>query len=230
MSPTTAARAPVASVLPPLRPATSRPLDTFARLREALGPRAVRTRPRAGQALLRQGEPSGRLFLLESGVVELSCVVESGRECVLDLCVAGEVFGDWSGAVLPFAAVASEGCVLMSAGRADLEIAIRRDLVLAGLLGAVANARALRLAGRLRDSLALDAGERVLATILDLADRRSTSTPEGRRVDVSITQEDLARMTGCTRETVNRTLVRLLREGRLLRRRRRYVVPSPVRR
>jgi DNA-binding GntR family transcriptional regulator len=38
-------------------------------------------------------------------------------------------------------------------------------------------------------------------------------------------EEDLARMTGCTRETVNRTLNRLSVERRLLRRGRRYVVP-----
>jgi CRP-like cAMP-binding protein len=108
------------------------------------------------------------------------------------------------------------------ASSADL---LTRDPRVASAAVEISNQRALRFAERLRDALVLDAAERVIAALSDLADRRSTRTPEGRRVDLFITQEDLARMTGCTRETVNRTLNRLSVERRLLRRGRRYVVP-----
>jgi CRP/FNR family cyclic AMP-dependent transcriptional regulator len=177
---------------------------------------AIRTTARPGQVLLRQGESHARLFLLEAGSVELSCVVESGRDCVLDLVLPGEVFGG-SAREAPFGAAAREGCRLRGADAA----AVGREAALAGF----ASERALRFAERLRDAMVLDAAERVMALFCDLADRLSTTIPEGRRVDVSITQQDLARMTGCTRETVNRTLSRLSVERRLLRRGRRYVVP-----
>jgi len=175
--------------------------------------------------LLRQDEPQRRLFLLESGVVELSCVAESGRECVVDLVLPGDVFGGLVGET-PFGAVAREECRIVGAGLAELQGA--RDPRVAMAVAEIAQLRALRLAERLRDALVLDAAERVMAVLSDLADRRSTRTPEGRRVDVSITQEDLGRMTGCTRETVNRTLGPLLAERRLLRRVRRFVVPYSV--
>ncbi|MFL5737987.1 MAG: Crp/Fnr family transcriptional regulator [Actinomycetota bacterium] len=223
---TTAAPAPAASALPPLRPAPdSRSRDAGSRLWEALGGVAVRSRSRAEQALLRQDEPQRRIFLVESGVVELSCVAESGRECVLDLVLPGEAFGGLVGET-PFAAIAREECQVLSAGPAEMQAA--RDARVATAVTEMAQQRALRLAERLREALVLDSAERVMAVVSDLADRRSTRTPEGRRVDVSITQEDLGRMTGCTRETVNRTLGPLLAERRLLRRGRRFVVPYSV--
>jgi CRP-like cAMP-binding protein len=221
MGSTTAAPAPAASELPPLRPrAISRPTDASSLLREVLDVRGVRTRPRAGQTLLRQGEPDARLFLLEAGAVELSCVVESGRACLLDVVLPPEIFGGWSTHAAPFSAIAREDCRVMSC--AEL---LARDPRVESAAIEISSQRALRFAERLRDALVLDAAERVMAVLCDLADRRSTRTPEGRRVDLSITQEDLARMTGCTRETVNRTLNRLSVERRLLRRGRRYVVP-----
>ena len=195
-------------------------MDASALLREVLVARGVRTRPRAGQALLRQGEPEGRLFLLEAGAIELSCVVESGSACVLDVVLPSELFGGWSTHAAPFSAIAREDCQALS----SVEL-MGPDPRIASAAVEISGHHALRFAERLRDALVLDVAERMIAILSDLADRRSTRTPEGRRVDLSITQEDLARMTGCTRETVNRTLNRLSVERRLLRRGRRYVVP-----
>ncbi|HEY2802932.1 MAG TPA: Crp/Fnr family transcriptional regulator [Actinomycetota bacterium] len=227
MGSTTAAPAPAASDLPSLRRhAISRPMDASALLCEVLVARGVRTRPRAGQTLLRQGDPDLRLFLLEAGSVELSCVVESGRECLLDIVLPPEIFGGSTEAT-PFFAIAREECQVVSASSAELSIC---DPRVASAAMEISGHRALRFAERLRDALVLGTAERVMAVLSDLADRRSTRTPEGRRVDLSITQEDLARMTGCTRETVNRTMNRLSVERRLLRRGRRYVVPyAPTR-
>jgi CRP-like cAMP-binding protein len=221
MGSTTAAPAPAASELPPLRPRTiSRPTDASSLLREVLDARGIRTWPRAGQALLRQGERDVRLFLLEAGAVELSCVVESGRACLLDIVLPAEIFGGWSTHAVPFSAIAREDSQVVSS--AEL---LARDPRVASVAAEISYQRALRFSERLRDALVLDTAERVMAILSDLADRRSTRTPRGRRVDLSITQEDLARMTGCTRETVNRTLNRLSVERRLLRRGRHYVIP-----
>ena len=119
-----------------------------------------------------------------------------------------------------FSAIAREDCQVLS----SVEL-LGPDPRIASAAMVICGYHALRFAERLRDALVLDVAERMIAILSDLADRRSTRTPEGRRVDLSITQEDLARMTGCTRETVNRTLNRLSVERRLLRRGRRYVVP-----
>jgi CRP-like cAMP-binding protein len=169
------------------------------------------------------------MFVLEAGIVELSCVVESGRDCVLDLVLPGEVFGGF-GFTAPSAAVAREECQVVAAGSAEVTAMIARDRGVATAAAEICAERAVRLAERLRDALVLDAADRVMAVVLDLADRRSTTTPEGRRIEVCVTQEDLARMTGCTRETVNRTLGPLLAERRLLRRGRRFLVAYTVRR
>ena len=149
---------------------------------------------------------------------------------MLDVLVRGEVFGEWSvlgdRAPPPFATVASEETLLVGASAADVEALARTDRKVAAALTRLACERALRMAERLRDAMVLDAEDRILACLVDLATRAGVPTEAGRRVDLSVTQEDLARMSGCSRETVNRTMTRLISERRLLRRGRRYVLPD----
>src|SRR4051812_33413124 len=110
MGSTTAAPTPVASELPPLRPhAISRPTDAPSALRDVMAIHGVRTQRRAGQALFRQGEPEQRLFLVESGAVELSCVAESGAQCLLDIVLPPEIFGGGGSDAGPFSAIARGG-------------------------------------------------------------------------------------------------------------------------
>jgi CRP-like cAMP-binding protein len=51
--------------------------------------------------------------------------------------------------------------------------------------------------------------------------------PGGRRLDLPLTQERLAGLTGATRESVNRALAELTAAGRVERTRGRYVVRPP---
>jgi CRP-like cAMP-binding protein len=65
---------------------------------------------------------------------------------------------------------------------------------------------------------------------VDLAARFGTPVGDGVRIPIVLTQDDLAAMTATTRETVNRVLRRLIREGRVeVERRGRYVVRHQLR-
>jgi CRP-like cAMP-binding protein len=55
--------------------------------------------------------------------------------------------------------------------------------------------------------------ERVAARLLDLAARFGRPVPGGTALRFTLTQDDLAGLTGSNRETVNRALARLRREG-----------------
>ena len=59
---------------------------------------------------------------------------------------------------------------------------------------------------RASDLVFLDLPGRVAKTILDLGDERGETSPEGIRVDVELTQGDLAALVGGSRSTVNQIL------------------------
>ncbi|MGE5227631.1 MAG: Crp/Fnr family transcriptional regulator, partial [Planctomycetaceae bacterium] len=93
---------------------------------------------------------------------------------------------------------------------------------LRSVLGEAATVHLLNdlLAERLRHTsralaVVLRAGiqQRIASRLCDLATRHGRTVGEGTRLAVRVTQEDLARMTGSSRETVNKTIARFARRG-----------------
>jgi CRP-like cAMP-binding protein len=182
----------------------------------------------AGQLLLRQGERHDRIFRVERGTVWLVAVSERGRACILDVVRTGEVFGEWSLGTdrpAPFGAAAAVETTLRSIAAGELRMSLRDDAAAYAELLAVASDRSLRLAGLLGDSLVLDARNRILARLEDLCDRYGVPVAEGTLLPLPLTQDGIAAMCGCTRETVNRWIAALLATGRIRVRRRRFVLP-----
>ena len=87
------------------------------------------------------------------------------------------------------------------------------------------------VAGRLRetnemagDLAFLDVGGRLAKKLLELAVSHGVQRPGGILLDVRLTQEELANMVGVTRESVNRNLAQLRREGVIGGQGRRFVI------
>jgi CRP/FNR family cyclic AMP-dependent transcriptional regulator len=232
MGRTIAAIASASSALPPLRRTEPAPLPepvaSHRVLREALRDQLVHTEVPAGQVLSRQGEGDACICLVEDGRVDLVAVSEAGRDCVLDIVCTGGLFGEWAllgGGAAPFGAIAVERSVLLTAPIREVEALLRRDARVAAALLDVACRRSERFAEFLRDASLLDAADRIVARLSDLGARYGAPEREGVRIELSLTQEDLGRMAGCTRETVNRAMVSLLTERRVRLRGRRFLVP-----
>ncbi|MDP9296132.1 MAG: Crp/Fnr family transcriptional regulator [Actinomycetota bacterium] len=190
----------------------------------------MRTEVPAGRVLSRQGERDGCICLVEAGRVDLVAVSETGRGCVLDIVCAGGILGERAlldAGPKPFGAIAVERCALLTAPISDVEAVLHRDARVARALFDVACRRSERFAEFLRDASMLDAAERIVARLSDLGARYGVPEREGVRIELSLTQEDLARMAGCTRETVNRAMASLLAERRVRVRERQYLLPHP---
>ena len=70
-----------------------------------------------------------------------------------------------------------------------------------------------RLNTQLADIFFLDLPGRLARTLLQLADQYGTYTTEGTVINLSLTQTDLAEMTGATRVSINKALGRFRRAG-----------------
>jgi CRP-like cAMP-binding protein len=188
-------------------------------------------RYRHGEVVVGQGQAVGCLRLVVSGAIRLSTVVPSGREVVVGLLGPGEVFGELvllGGGPSPVEARAlgTETAIVALPLEALQEVVRRTPACAEELLRLVAS-RLHRTAGALEEALAHDVPTRVSLRLRDLARSHGTAAAGGVRLPPRLTQEELARMVGATRESVNRTLSELSARGLVRVEDRRYVLPDP---
>lgn len=168
-----------------------------------------------GQVIILAEESGDTLFIIRSGQVKVSLLHEDGKEFILSLLGEGEVFGELS--LLddrPRSAnvTALEKTELVMLRRADfLGLVARVPQIAVSLLEELAS-RLRRTDDQVEGLALLDVHHRVARTLLRLADDSGEATPEGVVVRRP-THQQLANMSGTTRETVSRVLKRLEGQG-----------------
>jgi len=198
---------------------------------EVLATGVAPRRYRHGEVVVGQGQAVTCLRLVVSGAVRLSAVVPSGREVVVGLLGAGDVFGELAllgggPSSVEARAVGGETQIVALPLEALREVVRRAPASAEELLRLVAS-RLHHTAGALEEALAHDVPTRVSLRLRDLARSHGTAAADGVRLPPRLTQEELARMVGATRESVNRTLSSLAARGLVRVEGRRYVVPDP---
>lgn len=165
-----------------------------------------------GQVILHEEDTNHYMYSVLTGEVKAFYSSEDGRESVVAFHGAGESFGEVSlidQETIPATVAAVETSLVLLVGRdAFFEILFNQPKVMNRLL--------LLLAGRLRHSWSQirmlhfkDAHYRLRAALLDLCEDRGEPAPEGVRIQLRLTHQTLADMTGLTRETVTRVLDKL---------------------
>jgi CRP-like cAMP-binding protein len=171
---------------------------------------------RTGGVLVTQGARCPGAWTVETGVLYVETVDVDGRRLILDVLGPGDLAGGAEGPVSPLTVRAVRPSRLRPCGDA---VAWRRR--------AAHDARAARAALSMAYD---DVPTRVEARLGDLAARFGRPVPGGVAIGLPVPQDDLAAMTGATRESVNRAVRRAVGEGRLMMpRRSRYVVVTQLR-
>jgi CRP/FNR family cyclic AMP-dependent transcriptional regulator len=168
------------------------------------------------QGIILAEEEGDALFIIASGQVKVSIVSENGREMILSLLGEGAVFGELSlldGKPRSANVVATQDTALYMVRRADfLQLLYKVPQIAIGLLAELA-AR-LRKTDRKIEGLALlDVTSRISETLLQLAEEQGSQTEFGVTLSARPTHQQLANMSGTTRETVSRVLKRLENQG-----------------
>ena len=161
-------------------------------------------------------EEGDTLFILKKGQVKVSIVSEEGREVILSLLGPGSVFGELSlldGKPRSANVVATEETDLLMLRRADfLQLIYKTPQIATALLAELATR--MRKTDRQIEGLALlDVTSRISDTLLQLATEQGAETAGGVTIESRPTHQELANMSGTTRETVSRVLKRLEGQG-----------------
>jgi CRP/FNR family transcriptional regulator, cyclic AMP receptor protein len=160
--------------------------------------------------LYRCGEYDEDVYLVVSGLVKVLIHTPEGRECLVDIYPAGEIFGELSlcGQIvrLETAVAMQESTVKVISSRAFLSM-LRHESLLSGL--------AQYLASRMEEQqriitslLTANCEQRLAMTLLRLARRLGQKDPRSMRIAHRMSHSELAKMVGTTRTRVGQFLKR----------------------
>lgn len=166
-----------------------------------------------GEIIFHRDDPGATLFVIKSGRVRIFISSPEGQEVALAVFGPGEAFGELAlldGQPRSASAVAIEPVESYTIQRGDfIAVATRRPRIALQMLATLS--RRLRQTDEMvEDLLFLDVHGRVAKKLLELAETNGARTPEGIRIEMKLTQSDLAAMVGASRESVNKVMSYLL--------------------
>jgi CRP/FNR family cyclic AMP-dependent transcriptional regulator len=175
-----------------------------------------RQRFKRNEAVFREEDVGDCVHLLAKGTVAVRISTPRGDVATLDVLRAGDAFGEQAliGAVTNRSAtvVALEPTETLRLGRDDFDALLAKHPGTAQLLVGMLDARLRATSQSLVEALYLSAEGRVyrrLARLAAVYDGRADGA-------IPITQDDLASMTGATRQTVNKVLREAQDDGLLV--------------
>ncbi|MGM0501557.1 MAG: Crp/Fnr family transcriptional regulator [Bacillota bacterium] len=162
-----------------------------------------------GELIFFEGEAGEGLFFLESGKVKLTKMVENGDEQILTIIKPGNIFAEvvlFGNANYPATAVALEESKLHLIRSRDMEQIIKDNPEIALKLLDVMSKRLRRAQKLVRDMGLKDTTCRTASLLIYLAQEYGTEINDKIKIDLKLTQQELANMIGTTRETISRVL------------------------
>ncbi|HLK01535.1 MAG TPA: Crp/Fnr family transcriptional regulator [Streptosporangiaceae bacterium] len=183
-----------------------------------------------GAAICTQGEPATHLFVLTSGWVKVTGSTRDGREHVLAVRGSGDVVGE----------LAAEAAGLRTATMWAISMVgalIVPHTAFSDFLDGTPGAnRAYRQALTQRWGQAASlllarsgttGGQRLAWTLLDLAGQHGVRADDVVRIQIPLSQDELASLAGVSRATATRALARWRRRGLIRTARRSIVISDP---
>ena len=169
-----------------------------------------------GHTIFAEDEPGDRLYIIISGKVKMVCRSPEGRENLLTIHGASDMFGELS--VFDPGARTSSAITVTEVRAVSMDRAAWRAWIAAQpqiaeqLLGVLAR-RLRRTDDHLANLIFTDVPGRVAKQLLALGQRFGIEQDGGLRVTHDLTQEEIAQLVGASRETVNKSLADFAQRG-----------------
>jgi CRP/FNR family transcriptional regulator, cyclic AMP receptor protein len=176
----------------------------------------------SGEVIYRMEDPADALYFIRDGMVKVSMYFPNGKEMIVGLLGKYDVFGELlllPGERRPNQAQALDDTTLIVMPEADFHRLLSQHPAIAMKFIQVMSTRLWQAQVSQAEVGAFDAQRRLANLLLRLAHDFGSPSERGVVIDLRITQQDLAKMIGATRETVSHTLTHLLEIGAVKRRR-----------
>lgn len=162
-----------------------------------------------GTILFGKGDEGDCFYGILSGRVQIGCTSEGGREIIFSILETGAMFGEIAvldGGPRTAGATTLEDSILFRIGRADLLRLIAASPELSMNLIRHLCMRLRRNNENIEDAAMLGLPARLAKRLLSLCETRGHAEGGACRIDIRLSQQELAQMLGVTRESVNKHL------------------------
>jgi CRP/FNR family transcriptional regulator, cyclic AMP receptor protein len=159
-----------------------------------------------GAMIFSKGDPGNSLFAVISGTVKISISSPDGRNAILNLINAGDLFGEMSvldGQARSADAIANTNCEIFVIDRREFLPFLRSQPELAMKFIELLCARLRWTSDQVEQVILQDLPGRVASALLGLTEKRKLEP--GIRT-IAITQQEISEMVGMTRESINKQL------------------------
>jgi len=176
----------------------------------------------AGEIIYHMEDPADALYFIRDGMVKVSMYFPNGKEMILGILGQYDIFGELlllNSERRPNQAEAVTDTTLIVMPEQDFQKLLTEQPQIAMKFIRVMSTRLWQAQQFQAEVGAFDAPERLANLLLRLAQDFGVEGERGTIIDLSLTQQDLAKMIGATRETVSHSLARLLEYGAVRRRR-----------
>ncbi len=183
-----------------------------------------------GQVIFHHGDPGGLLYIIIGGKVKITHSTPEGQEALLAILGEDDFFGelallDDSPRSATAEAIQNTETLTLHRDEFIRFISNNPNFSLHVLQSLARNIR--RLNSQLSDVFFLDLPARLARTLLNLAEQHGRVTVDGIVIDLSLTQTDLAEMTGATRVSINKAIGRFRREQWVQSKGRKFTLLNP---
>src|SRR6266508_784962 len=187
----------------------------------------------AGDLLYSPHQPVETLFILKRGRVRIFRVSPDGRALTTALITPGTIFGDMmllGQQMHDNFAEALDDVVVCVMARADVHRFLLSDPRIAARISEILGRRVAELERRLSDTVFKSVPARIAGTLCLLASEQQKRPfgPRGRGIQVALTHEQIAALTGTSRETATKVLGEYADRGLLRLGRGKVTILDPV--
>jgi CRP/FNR family transcriptional regulator len=141
---------------------------------------------------------------------------DEGEEKILHIFKAGDIFGEvvfFNGGNYPATAEVIEDAQVGFISNEELEELLRDNVEIALSLIRIISKRLRRAQRQIAVQYLQDTKARIVGTLLQIVKEHGVKSSEGILIDLVLPHQELAKIVGTTRETVNRVLSALKKEG-----------------
>lgn len=185
---------------------------------QSLAALTTRKRFSAGELLFSEGEACAGLLIVASGKVRIFKTSASGREQVLTVEGPGGSVAElpvFDGGPYPASVVAIEETEMAFISWLNFQAFCIQHPEVALKVLSVVGARLRRLVGIIEELSFTTIRQRLVSTLIRLAESQGTKTTSGIEFQLPATHQELANQLGTVRELISRNLMRLQAEGLL---------------
>ncbi|PYQ31805.1 MAG: hypothetical protein DMF56_01495 [Acidobacteria bacterium] len=197
--------------------------------REAVAPLCRMRGYDKGETIFREGDPADRIHFVHIGRVKI--VKSAGaRDVIVEILGPGEPVGAvavFERLPFPASAVTLEPSGILSIPEREFFALLEKRPEMMRHLLAGLTLRLMMVNKRLAD-LTGSAEQRAARLFLTLADRVGLSTPDGVRIPLTLSRQEIADLLGTTLETAIRLMSRWQKEAIVLTEKDGFVIPEPA--